>query len=463
MGSALLTLLLVLVFVASVAASVRIAYVGFGRHDTSALVAEQLRWLEPQVGAGATGAAEDVRDGPVLQVALTALATAQDDTRPSQVRLPLLRAALGRLDDDALAARYAVPGTGSRGAFLEGWSLLVATEAARLSGQETDRAAVRTRSRPLVTALGTVTSGVLPSYADTYRPADTVVLAAALRRADEVTGVPGAAAAVADWVPRLEPMRDPTTKLLPHRTDAAGRPVESARATSQAMIQAFWPSIDATGGTSSRDWVAFENTFLCPRLGLVAVCEFPGGESGGDALSGPLVLGVSPAATVLTMAAARAHGNTDLAEEISREAELFGAPVTEGEARHYLGGSSPVGNALLAWARSVPVRGELPGVDDRDPVAWPAWTLGALVPAVLALGALAWRYLGRRRFSGPLESDAAPPDGPATQGRGQAWGGAGRPGGPMAAAADDRRRQGSALPAAGTSPATTPPDDEPGD
>lgn len=412
-GSVLLTLVLLAVVMASVAASGRIAYVGFGRHDAAQLRAEQLRWLEPQVSRrDRTDQDRGARDGDVLFTAMTALATAADETRPAQTRLPLLRAALTRLDDPVLARRYATPAQPFPGAFLQGWTLLVAAEIARLSGQESDRAAVRARSAPLVSAVGTVTSGILPSYGETYRPVDTIVLAAALRRADAVAGVPGAAVAIEAWRPRLEPLRDAATKLLPHRTDASGRSREGARATTQAMIQVFWPSIDTGSATASRDWVAFENTFLCPRLGLAAVCEFPDGGGSGDDLSGTLVAGVSPAATVVTMAAARAHGNADLAEQISREAELFGAPVADDGGRRYLSGSAPVGDALLAWGRSVPVGRDQPGVDDRDGVAWPAWTLCALIPAVLALGGLAWRFLARRTFSGPLESDASPPDAP---------------------------------------------------
>ena len=411
-------MLLVALVGASVAASGRIAYVGFGAHDAMALAHEQVRWLQPQLSGDSPARSDaDVRDGEVLYVAFTALAAARDEKLPTTERLGLVRAGLARLDASDVRGRYASRAQPSPGAFLQGWSLLVAVELARLSDEAADRDAVRVRGAPLVAALGTVTSGVLPSYGETYRPVDTVVVAAALRKADEIAAMPGAAAAIEAWLPRLNPLRDPATQLLPHRTDAAGRPLDGARATSQAMIQAFWPSIDRAGATSSRDWVAFENTFLCPRLGLATVCEYPGGGGSGDSLSGPLIAGVSPAATVITLAAARAHGNQDLADEISREAELFGAPVADERGRRYLSGSAPAGDALLAWARTIPVERELPGVDDRDPVAWPAWTLGVLIPAVLAMGGLAWRFLARRRFSGPLEADAAPPDAPYGPGR----------------------------------------------
>ena len=411
--SVLATVALIAVVVGSVAAAGRIGYVGYGAHDAAGLASEQLRWLEPRLTAVAPAPADqDVPDGPVLQVAVTALATAGDTARPVAVRLPVLRAALARLRAPALRAPYATSAQPQDGAFLQGWTLLVAVEVARCSGEERDKAVVRDLASPLVPALASVSSGVLPSYRDVYRPVDTVVLAAALRRADSVAHVGGVDAAVQSWLPRLTPLRDPTTQLLAHRTDAAGRLVDGPRASSQALIQTFWPSIDLGATTSSRDWVAFENTFLCPRLGLVAVCEYPGGAGAGDAGSGPLVAGVSPVATVLTLGAARTHGNAALADQISREAELFGGPIVDDAGRHYAAGAAPTADALLAWARTVPVAAELPGVDDRDGVAWSAWALCALIPAVLALGAMAWRVLGRRRFSGPLDSDAAPPTPP---------------------------------------------------
>ena len=59
----LLTLILVLVVLASVTASARIAIVGFGRHDVTELVGEQLRWLEPRVGTLAAVSYTHLDDG----------------------------------------------------------------------------------------------------------------------------------------------------------------------------------------------------------------------------------------------------------------------------------------------------------------------------------------------------------------------------------------------------------------
>ena len=165
-GALLGTVLLLALLAASIGAAGRLAYVGFGPHPVAGLVSEQLRWLEPQVApptAASPGAPGDVGPGEraVLQVAFTALATAADRSRPEQVRVPLLRAALARLDSPEIMGGQGTAGEAAPGAFVQGWSLLVDTELARLSGQESDRSAVRSRATPWVRALATVSSGCL--------------------------------------------------------------------------------------------------------------------------------------------------------------------------------------------------------------------------------------------------------------------------------------------------------------
>ncbi|MBW3085807.1 hypothetical protein KEM60_02018 [Austwickia sp. TVS 96-490-7B] len=409
-GSALVGLALVAVMIGSGWSSLRIAQAGFGPHDVQSLLTDQLHRLEPYTNS----AAPEVVTSPdprsaLLEMALTGLATSGDDSRPAAVRLPLVRAYLQRFDEPDLRTKIGGAITPNGGVFLQAWGLLLADEVARLSGSQEDRDAVRRRALPLLAELRAAPGGVLRSGPGLIFPADTVVLAGALHRADVVAGVPDAGTVIAEWVRRIEPLRDPGTRLLPHRLSEDGKVVDGPRASSSAVTQIFWPSIDQA--TSSRDWVAFENTFLCPRLGLVAVCEYPGGEDGmGE--HGPLVAGVSPAATLLTFVAARTHGSAELADQISREATLVLGPVL-GEDGDSLSRQQALHEAMLAWGRALPVGAELPGVDDRDAVPWLAWCLGALIPGVLALGALTWRFVGRRRrVSGPLELDAVPPDSP---------------------------------------------------
>jgi hypothetical protein len=87
--------------------------------------------------------------------------------------------------------------------------------------------------------------------------------------------------------------------------------------------------------------------------GFGAIREYADGSGGsgrsGDIDSGPVVLGVSVAATGFALAPARSMGYPDVFERLYRTTDLFGAPVAEaaaaGRVRFLSGG--PIGNALL--------------------------------------------------------------------------------------------------------------------
>ncbi|MEP7159744.1 MAG: hypothetical protein ABI746_01435 [Dermatophilaceae bacterium] len=406
-GGALLTALLVLVLLASGAAGLRVADAAWSPHDETRLVADALQRQDSLSRDDALAGSGGTAQRDALEAVLRGLASAHDTSRPVAERLAAVRARLAEVDATGPIIRGVAADGPPGGAWSAAWRLLLAVDAESLSGADQDRERVRSEAAQILTALRASRNGVLGSTAATgARPVDTVVAVAALRRADRSVGVPGAAAAVTVWLRQIEPLRDTGSQLLPHRVDGRGLVLAGPRATSQAVIQLFWPEIDAS--TSSRDWVAFENIFLCPRLGMAVVCEYPGGTGSADADSGPLVLGVSPRATLSTLAAARAHGNADLGREISREAELLG--LGSGGWGDAADDGRPPLDVVLTWARSVPVADDLPGVDERPPVPWPGLLLVALAPGLLAFSALSWRLVGRRRHvSGPLDVDAEPP------------------------------------------------------
>ncbi len=406
-GGALLTVCLVLVLVASGAAGLRVADAAWSPHDETRLAADALRRQDAAAREEAPAGSAGTAEGDALESALRGLASARDGSRPAAERLADVRGRLAEVDAIVSSVRGVTPDGPPGGAWSAAWRLLLAVDAESLSGAEQDRERIRSEAAQILTALRSSRHGVLGSTAAAgARPVDTVVAVAALRRADQSVGVPGAPAAVTAWLRQIEPLRDTGSQLLPHRVDGSGRVLAGPRATSQAVIQLFWPEIDAS--TSSRDWVAFENIFLCPRLGMAVVCEYPGGTGSADDDSGPLVLGVSPRATLSTLAAARAHGNADLGREISREAELL--QLGSGGWGDAADDGRPPLDVMLMWARSVPVADDLPGVDERPPVPWPGLLLAALAPGLLAFSALSWRLVGRRRHvSGPLDVDAEPP------------------------------------------------------
>jgi hypothetical protein len=85
-------------------------------------------------------------------------------------------------------------------------------------------------------------------------------------------------------------------------------------------------------------------------LGTAAVRE---GTTKGDVDSGPLVFGLSPAATGFAIAGARCSGNEDLARALERTAEIVGTTVPSWHGRTYL--FAPlVGDAVILAMRAGP-------------------------------------------------------------------------------------------------------------
>lgn len=367
-----------------VATGVRTTVAAVGPVDAGAVAADQVVYLRSVVANG--GAAEmgaQFPEGEEFTVLLTALADLQlvgsHRTAPPDA-LASAAAALEVLDRPATAARFGVtepPG----GVFLQGWTLLVAVGRAQLGGpaERADAEARGDRLRASVAASLERGRPFLPSYPDQVWPVDTVVAVAALAQLDAVTGTDASAGLIADWRAAAEPALDPILGLFPHRSDGTGRAVEGPRATSSSIIAVFWP--DIAPDTASDQYRRHLDAFLVRRWGLVGVAEYPAGVPGGsDVDTGPLVAGMSASATVVTMGAARRVGDDRLAATLDREVEAVGWPSGLGvPGRRYALGVLPVGDAFLAWARTVPTAEPAGPFPDRPASRlwwWSlAWTL----------------------------------------------------------------------------------------
>ncbi|WP_431973187.1 hypothetical protein [Micromonospora haikouensis] len=137
-------------------------------------------------------------------------------------------------------------------------------------------------------------------------------------------------------------------------------------------------------------YLTFRDRFVASPLGLgPAVREYPDGTAGpGDVDSGPLLLGVSLSATVVTLGAAQSQGDAALAGALANYGDLVGLPVDTPTTRRYAFGVLPVGDAFLAWSKTA-----RPWVADQpDPppatVRW--WRRLPLLAALLLVGALGW-------------------------------------------------------------------------
>jgi hypothetical protein len=304
--------------------------------------------------------------------------------------------AVDRLASPAGTAPFTASLAPPFGVFHAGWSLLLQAQLAALDPPGSDlQRTVTTNADLLAQAfaanLDAGRSPFLEAYPSRSWPVDSVVAMAALRTADRVAGSDHGAL-VERWLARTEALMDPATGLLPHVTDpATGRALEGPRATSQSVIQRFWPVVDPAGAPHA--YGRFRELFVTSVLGTVGVREYPPGVDGaGDVDSGPLVRGVSASATVVTIGAARANGDLGLATALTQQAQVLRLPP--GTRGRYLLGRVPIAEAFLAWARAAPLG---PPALQADLIVW--WPLLMAVPWVPVLG-LWWFVLRRRRRRG---------------------------------------------------------------
>jgi hypothetical protein len=319
------------------------------------------------------------------------------------------RWALRRLDSQSGRAPFSPDLTPSYGVFYRGWSnwlrggVLSLQSAGRRDPGELHR--FTDDSAALGAAFDASASPYLVAYPGEAWPVDSTVAMASLRLHD--TLLPARfAGTVERWLRGVRQRLDPRTGQVPHRVDPdTGDPVEVARGTSQSLIQRFLVDVDPI--FAREQYLRFRDQYVVSPLGLgPAVREYPDGMDGpADVDSGPLPLGVSLSATVVTIGAAQVHGDAPLASALANYGELAGLPVDTPWTKRYAFGLLPVGDAFLAWSKTA-----RPWVA-RTPAAPPArissWWRLPLLSLLVVLGAAPWlpalvrRYRRRRTGPGP--------------------------------------------------------------
>jgi hypothetical protein len=207
-------------------------------------------------------------------------------------------------------------------------------------------------SAELASAFDTSPVPFLPAYPGQAWPVDSTVAIASLALHDKLLP-PRYDATSTRWLSGVRVNLDPATGLMPHTADVdTGAPTAGARGSSQSIIQRFLPEIDTA---FARDqYLTFRTKFLSRPLGLgPAIREYPHGTSGpADVDSGPLPLGISFSASVVTLGAARIQGDRSLAAGLANFGEVLGVPLDTLHTRRYALGLLPIGDAFLAWSKS---------------------------------------------------------------------------------------------------------------
>jgi hypothetical protein len=188
-------------------------------------------------------------------------------------------------------------------------------------------------------------TGLIETYPGEAYPTDNAAVAAAIAVHGRATSRDHGKV-LAHWAERVLAVQvDKPSRLVFQRMSAAnGAPKDAPRGSGTALAAYFAGFADRHVARALAEATLDHESTLG---GFGAIREYADGYSGlGDVDSGPVMLGVSVAATGFALAPARAFGRDQAFTRIFRTTELFGAPTaSEGRTRFLTGG--PIGNALL--------------------------------------------------------------------------------------------------------------------
>lgn len=224
----------------------------------------------------------------------------------------------------------------------------LAVGVARLVGAPLSKPLLRTHDR-LIAAfarrLGASRTGLIETYPGEAYPTDVAAVAGAIAVHGRASGH-DCSRVLARWaraVRRVQIHRP--SGFVYQRMDArSGRPHDAPRGSGTALAAYFAGFADpGLRDELARAVLSHESTLL----GFGAIREYAAGFSGrGDVDSGPVILGVSVAASGFALAAARTAAHRATFARLMRTVGLFGVPVSAAGARFFASGG-PIGNALL--------------------------------------------------------------------------------------------------------------------
>jgi hypothetical protein len=260
--------------------------------------------------------------------------------------------------DDALPLPY--------GAFYNGWLTYLLGKKLNLeSPGKRDTAEVQLFKTQCEKIAGVLDKQTYPeTYYTQSWPADVVLCVAALAQHEKLS--PNThQASIKTWGQRVNQNLDPSG-LIPHSAHATGEPIESARGSSQSLIQCFLPEIRQSyfsrdpsltksagqGGPQAHSFETYRKTFTATRFGLPSTLEYPEGTDGSsDIDSGPVILGIGGAATIVSMRAMKVNGVQNESHALRNSIEALVFPVKIDGRKKYLLGSLPMADVFITWAQ----------------------------------------------------------------------------------------------------------------
>ncbi len=187
-------------------------------------------------------------------------------------------------------------------------------------------------------------TGLIDTYPGEAFPTDVAAVAAAIAVHGRATGTDHRLT-LEGWVKRVRSLQRHSSGLVWQRMDSlTGHPLDAPRGSGTGLAAYFAGFVDRALARELTDALLEHERTL---LGFGAIAEYAAGYDGaGDVDSGPVILGVSVAATGFALAVAHAHRREAAFTELYRTTELFGVLHRDSSRARFVTGG-PIGNALL--------------------------------------------------------------------------------------------------------------------
>jgi hypothetical protein len=186
-------------------------------------------------------------------------------------------------------------------------------------------------------------TGLIETYPGEAYPTDVAAVAAAIAVHGRVTRIDHSRV-LAHWARQVRAVQiDQASGFVHQRMSVDGTPRDVPRGSGTGLAAWYAGFVDRSlAAELTKALLAHERTLL----GFGAVAEFGARVGHGDIDSGPVILGVSVAATGFSLAPFRAFGHREAFTRLFRTTTLFGLPARRGAALCFRTGG-PIGNALL--------------------------------------------------------------------------------------------------------------------
>ncbi len=279
------------------------------------------------------------------------------------------------------------------GAFYRGWTNYLLAKKLQLQNpiaRDTQQVIqFQENCEAIAQAFENAESPYLNSYYRGTWPADNLVAMASLSLHDQILP-PRYDSLQQVWLTKVKKRLDPATGLIPHSVqDISGFPLEGARGSSQSLMNIFLQDINPDFGRAQ--FSLYRELFLDYRLGLPGIREYPKGTAGGgDIDSGPMLLDIGGAASIVGIRTMALYGDEATNKGLKGAVEGFGMGRWHGVEKRYIGNWLPMADAFIAWSNVAKVEQSAADYPSEMRPGVMNWCL--LVMALVTLGLLLWLW-----------------------------------------------------------------------